>query len=443
MKKISKNTIIGQQGINLIQTRVSDMGYIFYPTGGIEAGTDGWIEIRDNQTGEMKNLVLQVQSKATENKWTAETPESFHYSCDERDIDYWLKGNVPVLLIVSRPQSNEAYWISIKEYFADKLRREKRLVIFDKKKNVFSTEIKTEIAKIAIPKDSGIYFSPEPTSETLVSNLLPLIKFPNSVFVAETEFKSTKELWDTIKDSNANVNSAFILSNKMLISFNDLKIYPWKELCLSETVEEYEASEWAFAEDSDKKKEFVYLLNQAFKRFLEPKHVRYDKDETNYYFIATHDLRERSIAYKSFSQNASRMVFQGYKNKRDASKISYFRHSAFQGHFIRIENQWYLQINPTYRFTRDGYKVSRYASDNLKGIKKLERNDAVVGQLLMWADYFQPKQDFFASSNQFLEFGPLDQAEVEYSINEDEWFRLEDEDPLPQIGFGDLPLFKK
>ena len=43
-KKIHNNDILGQQGINLIEQIVLDMGFMWYPTGGVEAGIDGTIE---------------------------------------------------------------------------------------------------------------------------------------------------------------------------------------------------------------------------------------------------------------------------------------------------------------------------------------------------------------------------------------------------------------
>ena len=108
-KRIHKSSIIGQEGVNLIEGVVLGMGFVWYPTGGLEAGIDGFIEIRDSATGEVTNSVAQVQSKAGPSFFHAETETSFEFRCDERDLDYWLQGNAPVILVVSRPQSNEAY----------------------------------------------------------------------------------------------------------------------------------------------------------------------------------------------------------------------------------------------------------------------------------------------------------------------------------------------
>src|SRR5438046_2600572 len=131
-KKIHRNDITGERGINLIQRVVLEMGCLWYPTGGVEAGIDGFIEIRDPASGEVTNSIIQVQSKATANSFQAETTTGFDYLCDVRDIDYWLNGNAPVILIVSRPDTGEAYWAPLKERFRDPDVRNARKIHFDK-----------------------------------------------------------------------------------------------------------------------------------------------------------------------------------------------------------------------------------------------------------------------------------------------------------------------
>src|SRR5207302_8398859 len=114
VKKITESQMIGDQGVALIKTRVLAMGLLWYESGGTEAGIDGTIEMRDGRTGEATNQIVQVQSRATAAAFTAETEMSFEYLCDERDLAYWLGGNAPVVLVRSRPKTDEAYWVSIK-----------------------------------------------------------------------------------------------------------------------------------------------------------------------------------------------------------------------------------------------------------------------------------------------------------------------------------------
>lgn len=149
-KKISRSDIIGDKGIALIHRLVLDMGFVWNPTG-LEAGIDGYIEIRDEATGEVANCILQVQSKATASPFAAETADGFHFVCDDRDLDYWLGGNAPVVLIVSRPDKNEAYWVSIKDYFSDPARRKQRIVQFDKRTDRFDRTCRERLCNLRAP----------------------------------------------------------------------------------------------------------------------------------------------------------------------------------------------------------------------------------------------------------------------------------------------------
>ena len=125
-KTLSKQALIGQRGVNLIERIVLDMGSRWVPSPVLDVGIDGIIELCDPTTGAALGIVLHVQSRATEERFTAETVDSFEYLCSERDLDYWMQGNAPVVLVVSRPGNNEAYWVSIKDYFADPNRRSAR-----------------------------------------------------------------------------------------------------------------------------------------------------------------------------------------------------------------------------------------------------------------------------------------------------------------------------
>jgi len=188
-KSIPRSFAIGQQGINLIEAVVLKMGFLWHPSGPVEAGIDGTIEICDPQTGAALNSIVQVQSKATSVSFPNETDTSFEWVCESKDIDYWLNGNAPVILIVSRPATGEAYWVPIKQYFAKPETRSSRKIVFDKRTSKFNENSKLALIDLALPKDSGIYFSPLLRSEKLVSNLLAVRYFPERLYVAETDFR--------------------------------------------------------------------------------------------------------------------------------------------------------------------------------------------------------------------------------------------------------------
>jgi tetratricopeptide (TPR) repeat protein len=74
-----------------------------------------------------------------------ETDNSFTYTLTPRDLDYWMEASGPVLLIVSRPAANEAYWLSVKDFFAEPSRRESHRAEFDKLANVFTQATSPEL----------------------------------------------------------------------------------------------------------------------------------------------------------------------------------------------------------------------------------------------------------------------------------------------------------
>ena len=73
------------------------------PTGATEVGIDGYIELFDPGTQHPLGKSLGVQSKVNA-ALSNERDDSFDYYCSERDLQYWLRGNLPVLLSSSLVQ---------------------------------------------------------------------------------------------------------------------------------------------------------------------------------------------------------------------------------------------------------------------------------------------------------------------------------------------------
>lgn len=441
-KQVHPNSIISHRGVNLIERIVLQMGFVWHPIGAtMDAGIDGFIELRDAVTGEVLNALLSVQSKATLGRFRAETEQSFEFLCGERDLDYWLSGNAPVLLIVSRLHTGEAYWTSIRDYFADPIRRQSRIVRFDKSRDVFDASCKPSLLSLGLSRDAGIHLAPPPKTETLYSNLLGLTRYPERVFVGETHCSSPGQAWQTLRQLGGSSEGAWLFRGRQLTAFEDLREYPWTEICDQGTVEEFDSAEWALADDPVRQRKFVELLKQTLRGMLEPD-VGYNKDHTCYFFRATRDGSPRTVTYRNHSQLAERAVFRSYAAKSDASRSLYCRHSAFKGFFQRIEDQWFLEMTPTYYFTRDGYQVWLFAEDYLSGIKRRERNPAVLGQLLMWASHLNGL-DSTPGPTLPLAFGRLPTVELDRGINDRYWLGQDEErtNRTEPEDRADLPLF--
>jgi hypothetical protein len=140
LKIIPDILLTGDRSEGLVADRAKSMGFLWHPPGRIEGGLDGVIELRDPQTKGLTSDFVVVQSKGVEEKFKNDDGETFTFNVDARDLAYWLKMSVPVILIVSRVTTGEAYYIAVKEYFADPALRAKRRVTFNKRRDTFGND---------------------------------------------------------------------------------------------------------------------------------------------------------------------------------------------------------------------------------------------------------------------------------------------------------------
>lgn len=428
MKLIGDKDLTGQQGVNLIEKIVLSMGFVWRPTPIHDVGIDGEIEIRQSVSGEMSNCIIKVQSKATSGRFTAETDSSFEYICRPQDLDYWLSGNIPVVLIVSRPNTEVAYWVCIGEYFDDPKKRKERRVLFDKKLNRFSKDSREALIRLSVPKDSGLYFPPPPQKEKLFTNLLEVKYFPDTIYLAGTDLRKREWFWTRAKDKDIEADSEWVLTEKSIMSFHNLREKPWDIFCDRGSVEAFDVDEWAYTDDKDKRRHFVQLLNICLDKKLRAWSVSYRRESDCYCVWATRDLNRRTFVYRSKKHKTTREIFGPYESKTTEGRIAYYRHSAFEGRFLYFSEQWYLEINPTYVFTTNGYNESKYAADRLAGIKRLEKNDAVLGQVIMWERFLTSPPTFFKPEYPFLKFGKLVTFDCKQHIDDNAWILRHDSD---------------
>jgi hypothetical protein len=221
------------------------------------------------------------------------------------------------------------------------------------------------------------------------------------------------------------VHGEWILQTRTLTSFHDLSTRPWTEVTDSATLETHDTEEWAQTDDPARQRQFVQLLNTCLKDKLYRKGVKFSRETGYYYFRASQDLSNIEYSYASREHKTSRAVFKGYPKKFDRTQISYYRHSAFEGRFVRYGGVWFLQITPAYHFTRDGQRLSRYAPDLLSGIKRLENNQAVHGQVVMWA-HILTARSLFDTGPGFLDFATLQQFDLGVGLDDNAWLKRED-----------------
>lgn len=432
-KRITRQQIFGETAVQFIGQRFLAMGFPWHPTNApLEAGIDGFIEIRDVQSGEATNAWIAVQSKGR-TTLERETDSSFEFTCTPRDLDYWRRGNMPVLLVVSRPERNEAWWVSVKDYFRNEPSHHRsRRIVFDKKANSLTAAASAEFLQLVQAAGAGTYFRPAPTRERLHTNLLEITRLPKLIYWADTALRDPGEFKSQLKAQMEYPPREWLFDNKRIYSVHDLRDEPWASVCDIETADGVQATEWASSHDPQQRRLFVWMLNECLRSFAGKIGMRYSRDDEALYFKKTADLSPRIIPYRSRKRIAERPVFREYRSDSDPSKIFYYRHVGFEPRFRRFDGKWCLEINPTYLFTSDGQKKHPYHEEYLAKIKSLEGSAAVGGTVVMFASLLRDREGLFADNYPHLGFGNLLEAELEVGINDKLWSNSDKSKPAEQ-----------
>jgi len=432
-KTITRAQILGETAVQFIGRRFLEIGFPWHPTNApLEAGIDGFVEIRDLQTGEATNAWIAVQSKGR-TKLEKETDDSFEFTCTPRDLDYWRRGNMPVLIVVSRPERDEAWWISVKDYFRnDPARQQTRRIHFDKKGTALTAAATGELLRLVQAAGAGTYFRPAPTRERLHTNLLEVTRLPKLIYRAKTTLRDATECREQLKKQMEYPPREWLFDNELIYSVHDLRGEPWTSVCDIDTIDPIEATKWASSDDPGERCLFVWMLNECLRSFVGKIGMRYNKDDKALYFKKTPDLSPKVKRYRSRQQLTQRIVFRGYPSQSDPEKVFCYRHVGFEPRFRRFDGRWCLEINPTYLFTSDGDKRDTYSQEYLAKIKSIEGSGAVGGCVVMFAALLRDRDGLFADNYPHLGFGTLLDADIDVGIDDKLWSNDDRNTPAEQ-----------
>lgn len=419
-KYITKRHQGGQQGQSIAGAIVDEMGHIWRPNTGVDAGIDGHIEIRNAKTGEASNLIVQVQVKSFENRFASETEQSFEFTCDERDLKYWLGGNCPVILVLVRRSNREAYWINVRTYFADDARRRSRKVVFSKQQDRFDKNSAQRIMDVAIPASSGLYMPAIPHAEKLRGNLLKVKSFGSRLFVADALLKSGKEINDALRPTSKHLDFDWVMKSGRLLTFHDLREPRWKGIADRGTVEDFDPLEWAQADGLQQQHQLVELLNLCLRKKLAPLRTRWYAKRKIIYFAPNERGVSRELKYKSYKSRTTRQVVSPHMRADDPTLVSYYLHHAVETQFLPLDDEWYVALSPTYHYTSDGDALYWNYETLLKGSSLFDKNASVSGQTRMWMELLLEPQGPFGRYP-FLSFEAPKEFELPVGVPDDDW----------------------
>lgn len=269
--------------------------------------------------------------------------------------------------------------------------------------------------------------------DVLYSNLVPVTAYPPRIYSAPATVSTYGQAWAALRKtrSKARIPASWILHNNMIHSFTDPEESRLETIVDTGAIESNSSSGWAESDDPDHLRLFVQLLNSALHDDLDAKGVWFFSDDKVYAFAGRIDEEPRQYRYQNIRQRSAITVVSHYTQEtKDGKNYPYLRHLAFTGRFRRIDATFYLEVTPTYRFTIDGKRKHPFHDDKVSGIKRLERNRAVLSQVRLWNDVLvAPVEDRepFLTFGQALSFEYTPKFEVQL-VSWDEYPDEEDDE---------------
>lgn len=424
MKKLSQNQLTGQRGELLVADRTLAMGFAFVGCNRLETGIDGFLELRDRQTGQTLAQWIGIQVKTTEGgAYIHEDDNGFEYLLKPDDLAYWRGSNVPVFIVLVRLSDHSMYWKPIDEGSSAEPRR----LRFDKRRDQFDKSAADRIAALCIACDRlGSYVPPMQSGEAAHLTMVRVL-LPEKIFVGASLFASGRDAARELAGIDPHAPFDWVLRNRRFLSFRDPRGTALTEIVDEGSVESVETEFVGLVDDVDEEHAFIDLLARTLSVQLDGDLV-YDRESRALHFRAPAQNRGRKYRYRSLMNETSAQVVAVWR--AGGGNVGSVRHHAFVPRFHRIGDEWFLSVTPTFVFTRDGYRSHYNASLLIAGKKKKEKNGAVRGQFIMWRHLLiqsgeRPTDLLFEGSKHapLLRFEALEPVIMPVAVPEEAWRR--------------------
>lgn len=235
------------------------------------------------------------------------------------------------------------------------------------------------VAKAITPRPAHV-------SETLYSNLLPVLEIPQAIYSAPSAYRTRDQVRPLL---HGTYQPPFVLKEKHFWTFSDLTHpdCPLRRVCDVNDISQTSTRSWV--RDDDRRLWLVDLFNQCLRRKCQSLGLLFDWQHNRFYFPPDGG-QERSVDYQAAKRRARRRVAYPYHSL-------FWVHHAVRLSFVTLGEQWYLKVEPAYTFTKDGtefvdsWQVGRLATRR----KAREYNLNVFNHLIFWRQYLGAGQDDF------------------------------------------------
>ncbi len=432
-KKITKSAnLAGDRGEAIVNEQLASFAIACHPTNkSVEAGIDGFYEIVDDRTEEATGSIFAGQTKATAGL-LRQKQEKFTIYCKQQDIEYWHKFSIPVILFYVDLNTRNVYWLSARDDIRASADGGATAVKFDAKRDLLGQGTIARLRQRVSGHSMSTSIPAIPQVENLATNIFK-VAYPSRLYVAPCEHTTNDAFKTALRNRYGQYDLDWLLSGGMVLSFHDLRSQPWAQMCDRGAVEEFDTEEWAKDEDPRRVHEFRLLLGRCLLEKVRRKNLRFDPSTHQHYFPATPKLGVREERYLAKKESARRAVFKGYP----PDSPTYYRHAAFNSNFVAYDARWYCVISPGYVFTSDGESALKKDDHLRSGIKRLERNSAVRGQLYMWRQVLAAQGTMFDESYDYLSLGPMIELEATLGVDDEAWLAREDQEEAAISGAED------
>lgn len=427
MKKLSQNQLLGQRGELIVADRTLAIGFVFDGRNRLETGVDGFLELRDPQTGQTLAKWIGVQVKTTEaGSYAYEDQNGFEYLIKPGDLAYWQGANIPVILALVRLSDNSIFWKPIEIASSAEPRR----IRFDKTQDAFEKAAADKIAALCIARDRlGSYVPPMQSGEDAHLTMIR-VALPDEIFVGASLFASGREAARELVGVDPRAPFDWVVRSRRFLSFRDPRGTALSEIVDDGSVEAVETTAVSLSDDLDDEYVFIDLLARTLSVQLDEQ-LTFDRESRALYFRALGQNKGRKYRYRSLVNETSADVVTVWRAKD--GHVGSVRHHAFVPRFQHIGDEWLLSITPTFVFTRDGFRPHYNSGALIAGKKKKEKNGAVRGQFVMWRHLLinsgEKSHDLLLERPgriAFLRFEALEPIQMPLAVPEDAWRR---EDP--------------
>lgn len=312
-------------------------------------------------------------------------------------------------------------------------------------------------------------------TEPLILNLVP-ITFPDELFIAPTIYlrdevitANNKEVEDKLKDGlrrnflghksgersviwaalrmeNSKSHSAWVVRGRELLSFQNLRedsgLAPVIEASASDpiSVDSYiKNADGSY--NLDHLNIFKDLLRKTLQAQLAHRGVNWQHKERVFFFTSLDGSKVRKEAW---SKSGGRMVYKAVPNPHDTTRTLNYEHLAFDASFEVFDGQWYLSVKPTMFYSSDRYNKSKWHKQNVSMIKRKDRNNNVLEDLLFIVEILKKDQnaDLLEQTDLLvIKLGQPVQIANSAILDDTEWLKHEEKHKREALTkSADLPL---